>query len=155
MQQNLQQNWNTMLTGMADANQKAVEAASELQRIAARTQGLLARRQLAAFEDCLDAGGRMLGVTVESSDPKQVFEAHTQLAVQLGEKLVAAARESVEIQAQARDELVRWLGSGMQTLQAETATAIESVAPQAEAAAAPKPATAARKAPARGAKKQA
>jgi phasin family protein len=129
----MQQNWSAMLSGMAEANHKAAVAATEFNRIAARTQGLLARRQFAAFEDCLDAGTRHLKVAVESRDPQEAIKRHTEVAVELGEKLVEATQASLEIQVQARDELVRWVEDGMKTVKAGAESAMKPAATTAPA----------------------
>ena len=115
----MQANWNTMLDTVAEANQKAVAAAAELNKIATRTQGLLVRKQIGALETCLDAGTKHLKVVAEAKDPQEAMQRHTEVAVELGEKLVAATQESLEIQVQARDELARWFEDGLKTVKAE------------------------------------
>jgi len=124
----MQQNWNAMLESVAAANQKAVLAATELNRIATRTQGLLVRRQLAVLETCLDAGTRHLSVATQTQDPKEAMKRHTEVAVELGEKLVAAAQEALEIQVQARDAIGRWMEDGMNVVKAEAEAALSPAA---------------------------
>ena len=82
----MQANWNSMLESVADANQKAVAAAAEFNKIATRTQGLLVRKQIAALETCLDAGTRCLKVVAETRDPKEALQLQTEVVVELGEK---------------------------------------------------------------------
>jgi phasin family protein len=124
----MQQNWNTVLETVAEANQKAVNAATEFNRIATRTQGLLVRKQIAALETCLDAGAKHMKVAAETQDPKEAIKLHADVAVELGEKLVAATQESFEIQVQARDELARWIEDGIKAVQDETETKSAPVA---------------------------
>lgn len=108
----MQQNWTTILSGVAEANQKVAEAATEFNKIAARAQGALARKQFAAFEDCLDAGSKHLGVVSQVAEPQEAMKRHAEVAVELGEKLVAATQATIEIQVQARDDLARWMEKG-------------------------------------------
>ena len=124
----MQQNWNAMLESVAAANQKAVLAATELNRIATRTQGLLVRRQFAVLETCLDAGTRHLSVATRTQDPKEAMKRHTEVAVELGEKLVAAAQEALEIQVQARDAIGRWMEDGMNAVKSQAEAALRPAA---------------------------
>jgi len=124
----MQQNWNAMLESVVAANQKAVLAATELNRIATRTQGLLVRRQLAVLETCLDAGTRHLSVATQTQDPKEAMKRHTEVAVELGEKLVAAAQETLEIQVQARDAIGRWMEDGINVVKTQAEAALSPAA---------------------------
>lgn len=126
----MEQNWNTMLEGMAEANQKAVAAVTEFNKIATRTQGLLVRRQIAVLETCLDAGTKHLQVVVQTQDPKEAMKRHTEVVVELGEKLVAAAQEALEIQVQARDAMGRWMEDGLNTVKAEAQAALSPATTQ-------------------------
>jgi len=121
-------NFGSMLDGVAQANEKAVSAAAELTRMTARTGGLLVRKQIDTFESCLDAGTRHLKVATETRDPKEAFQQHTEVALELGEKLVAATQEAFEIQVQARDELVRWVEQGVNTVKAEAESVMQPAA---------------------------
>jgi hypothetical protein len=114
----MQTNWNSMLEQVGRVNEKAVTAAVELNKIATRTQGLLARKQMAALETCLEAGTEQLRVMTEIRDPRALMEAQVQVAARFGEKLAITAQESLNIQAQARDELARWFEDGMHSVQA-------------------------------------
>ena len=125
----MQQSWNTVLDNVAEANQKAVAAAAELNKIATRTQGLLVGKQIAALETCLDAGAKHLKVATETRDPNEAIKLHAEVAVELGEKLVAATQESLEIQAQARDDLARWVEDGLKAVQSEVEAASKPAAP--------------------------
>ncbi len=122
----MQQNWNSMLEGVAEAGHKAVAAAAELNKIATRTQGALVRKQIATLETCLDTGTQYLKVAADVRDPKEVMKRNTELAVALGEKLVAATQETLEIQVQARDELARWFEDGMNVAKAEAEAAMKN-----------------------------
>jgi hypothetical protein len=118
----MHQDWHTMLEGVVDANQKVVTAAVELNRIATRTRNMLARRQLEMLDSCLQAGTRHLEVVVRFQDPAQAMKHHTDVAVQLGEKLAAAAQDVLEIQVQARDAMGRWADAEMDTVEADVET---------------------------------
>ena len=122
----MEQNWTTMLTGVAEANQKAVAAAVDFNRIATRAQSRLARRQFAVFEDCLDAGSAHLAAVTAGDEPQKVLSRHAEIAAELGEKLVAASQEALEIQVEARDELASWMQEGVHTLKADVAEVTEA-----------------------------
>jgi phasin family protein len=117
----MEQNWSTLLTSVAEANEKAVAAATEFNRIAARAQARFARRQFVAFEDCLDAGSEHLAAVTAGDDPQKVMSRHAEIAAKLGEKLVAASQEALEIQVEARDELAGWMEKGVNTMKADVA----------------------------------
>ena len=97
---------------VSDAHRKAVDAVMGFNKIAVRTQGLLAGQQLAALEKVLDAGSRNLQLVTETRDPREFIARQTEVAVELGEKLVAVAREALDIQAQARDEVATLVEDG-------------------------------------------
>ena len=99
---------------VTEAHKKAVDALMGFNKIAVRTQGLLANQQLAALEKVFDAGSRNLQLATESRDPKELVARQTEVAVELGEKLVAVAQEALDIQAQARDEVATLVEDGFQ-----------------------------------------
>ena len=120
----MQDNWSTMLTGVVEANEKAVAAAVEFNRIATRAGTRVARRQFAAFEDILDAGSKHIEAAGTGEGPAAVSR-HAEIATELGEKLVAATQETIEIQTEARDELARWFEKGIEAAQTTAKTAAE------------------------------
>jgi phasin family protein len=97
---------------VTEANRKAVDAFMGFNKIAVRTQGLLAGQQMAALEQMMDAGSRNLQLVSETKDPRELIARQTEVAVELGEKLVAVAREALDIQAQARDEVATLVEDG-------------------------------------------
>ena len=97
---------------VTEANKSAVDAAVRLNKIAVRTQGLLARQQLAAFENWLEAGTKNMRLAAETRDPKELMAKQAEVAVDLGEKLIGVAQETLDIHAQARDELVNMVEEG-------------------------------------------
>ena len=105
---------------LAAANRSAVESAMRLNKIAVRAQSLLARQQVAAFENCFEAGTRQMAIAGETRDPREMVARQTEVAVELGEKLVAVAQEAMDIQSQARDEIATWLEDGLKTVKAST-----------------------------------
>lgn len=105
-----------VIENMSQANKKAVDAVINFNKIALRAHSQLARQQLAAFENCLDAGTKQLKLASESRDPKELMAAQSEVAVALGEKLVAVAQESLEIQAKTRDELAAWMEDGFKAV---------------------------------------
>ncbi len=107
---------NTMMSNtferVTEANRTAVDAAVQLNKIAVRTQGLLARQQLAAVENWIEAGTKNIRLAAETRDPKELMAKQAEIAVELGEKLMGVAQEALDIQAQARDELVSMVEEG-------------------------------------------
>ncbi len=101
---------------VTEAHKKAVDALMGFNKIAVRTQGLLAGQQLAAMERLFDAGSRNLQLVSESRDPKELMARQTEVAVELGEKLVAVAQEAMDIQAQARDEVATLVEDGLKAV---------------------------------------
>jgi phasin family protein len=97
---------------VTEAHKKAVDALMSFNKIAVRTQGLLAGQQLVALERLFDAGSRNLQLVTEARDPKELMTRQTEVAVELGEKLVAVAQEALDIQAQARDEVASLVEDG-------------------------------------------
>ena len=98
---------------VTEAHKKAVDALMGFNKIAVRTQGLLAGQQLAAMEKVFDAGSRNLQLVSETRDPRELVARQTEVAVELGENLVAVAREALDIQAQARDEVAAMVEDGL------------------------------------------
>lgn len=121
---------------VTEANKQAVDAVLNLNRIAMRTQSLMARQQLAALENCLDAGSKQWKLVTETRDPKELMSRQSEVAVELGEKLVAVAQESLEIQAQARDELAAWFEEGMKSVKTPMASAAKETSKTVKKAAA-------------------
>ena len=102
----------TVFENVTEAHKKAVDAMMNFNRIAVRTQGLLAGQQLVALEKLFDAGSRNLQLVTETRDPRELMSRQTEVAVELGEKLVAVAQEALDIQAQARDEVATLVEDG-------------------------------------------
>ena len=98
---------------VTEAHKKAVDALMGFNKIAVRTQGLLAGQQLAALENVFAAGSKNLQLVTEGRDPKDLMAGQTEVAVQLGEKLVAVAQEALDIQTQARDEVASLVEEGL------------------------------------------
>ena len=97
---------------VTETQRKAVDAIMGFNKIAVRTQGLLAGQHLAALEKVLDAGSRNWQLVSETRDPRELMARQTEVAVELGESLVAVAREALDIQAQARDEVATLVEDG-------------------------------------------
>ena len=101
---------------VTEAHRKAVDALMGFNKIAVRTQGLLAGQQLAALENVFDAGSKNLQLVSEARDPKELMARQTEVAVALGEKLVAVAQEALDIQTQARDEVATLVEDGLKAV---------------------------------------
>ncbi len=139
----MDQVYTDVMKNVSEVNKQAIESVLRFNRIAVRAQGLLARQQLSAMESYLDAGTRHLDLVGKTQDPQELVKLATEINVELGEKLMALAQESMDIQAQARDEITSWFEDGVKAVQkqAETATkatktAAKSASKKAAAAAA-------------------
>ena len=97
---------------VTDAHKQAFDAILGFNKIAVRTQGLLAGQHLVAMEKVFDAGSRNLQLVAEAKDPRELVKRQAEVAVELGENLVAVAREAMDIQAQARDEVATLVEEG-------------------------------------------
>jgi len=107
---------------VTEAHRKAVDALMGFNKIAVRTQGLLAGQQLAALENVFDAGSKNLQLVSEARDPRDLMASQTEVAVQLGEKLVAVVQEALDIQSQARDEVATLVEDGFKAVDVTTVT---------------------------------
>ena len=107
---------------VTETQRKAVDAIMGFNKIAVRTQGLLAGQHLAALEKVLDAGSRNWQLVSETRDPRELMARQTEVAVELGESLVAVAREALDIQAQARDEVATLVEDGFKAANIPTVT---------------------------------
>ncbi len=117
---NMDNSVGNVFENVTEAHKKAVDALMGFNKIAVRTQGLLAGQQLAAMERFFDAGSRNLQLVSESRDPKELMARQTEVAVELGEKLVAVAQEAMDIQAQARDEVATLVEDGLKAVNVPT-----------------------------------
>lgn len=108
----MEQSVSKVFENVTEAHKKAVDALMGFNKIAVRTQSLLAGQQLAAMEQLFDAGSRNLQLVTEARDPKELMSRQTEVAVELGEKLVAVAQEALDIQAHARDEVASLVEDG-------------------------------------------
>ena len=79
-----------VFANVGEAHKKAVDAILGFNKIAVRTQGLLASQQLVALEKFLDAGSRNLQLVTESRDPRDLMARQTEVAVELGETLATS-----------------------------------------------------------------
>lgn len=91
----------------SDVNTKVVEPAVRVNEITARAHALVAQKNMEVVETSLEAGMQQLRAFGESKNPTELVAAQAELASTVGEKWVAAAREVLEIQLKARDDLNR------------------------------------------------
>ncbi len=122
----MDQAYTDVLKNVSEVNKQAIESVLRFNRIAVRAQGLLARQQLSAMESYLDAGTRHLDLVGKTQDPQELIKLATEINVELGEKLMSLAQESMEIQAQARDEVTGWFEDGVKAVQKQTETATKA-----------------------------
>jgi phasin family protein len=135
----MEQAYTDVLKNVSEVNKQAMESVLRFNRIAMRAQGLLARQQLSAMESYLDAGTRHLDLVGKTQDPQEMVKLATEINVELGERLMALAQESMDIQAQARDEVTSWIEDGMKAVQKQAEKQTESVTKVTKAAAKPAP----------------
>jgi len=115
----MEQVYNDVVKNVSDMNKQAMESVLRLSRIAVRTQGLLARQQLTVVENYIDAGTRHLNLVSKTQDPQEIIKLASEINVELGEKLMALAQESMDIGSQARDELTSMVEEGIQAVQTQ------------------------------------
>ena len=113
----MEQVYNDVVKNVTDMNKQAMESVLRFSRIAVRTQGLLARQQLSVVENYIDAGAKHLDVVSKTRDPQEMIKMASEINVELGEKLIAVAQESMDIGAQARDELTSMVEEGIEAAQ--------------------------------------
>ena len=101
--------------------QPAAGRRCRLNKIAVRMQGLLARQQLAVFENWLETGSKNMRLAAETRDPKELMAKQAELAVEFGEKLIGVAQAALDIHAQARDELVSMVEEGWSAAESSAA----------------------------------
>lgn len=99
--------FSAMYDRFGDVNTKVVEPAVRVNEIAARAQALVAQKNMEVVETSLEAGMQQLRAFGESKNPTELVAAQAELATTVGEKWVAAAREVLDIQLKARDDLHR------------------------------------------------
>jgi phasin family protein len=116
-----------VIENVTEANKKAVDAVLNWNKIAVRTQGLLARQNMAVLENWMEAGNKGFKLASETRDPKELVARQTEVAVEFGEKLVAVAQEALDIQAQARDELAALMEDGLKAVNVPTVAKSKSV----------------------------
>ncbi len=130
----MEQAYTDVLKNVSEVNKQAIESVLRFNRIAVRAQGLLARQQLSAMESYLDAGTRHLDLVGKTQDPQELIKLATEINVELGEKLMSLAQESMEIQAQARDEVTSWFEDGVKAVQKQAEKQTEATAKVAKVA---------------------
>jgi len=108
---------NDVLKNVQEANERTIAAATDLGKLATRTQGLLLNKQIAAFELWLEAGARQIKSFSEIRDSRELFQSNAEAARELGTKLVNTVNEVVEIQTQARDELMKLVQGNLDKVQ--------------------------------------
>lgn len=113
----MEQAYTDVLKNVTEVNKQAVESVLRLNRIAVRTQGLLARQQLSAVETYLDTGTKHLDLVSKTKDPQEMIKLATEINAELGEKLLSIVQEAMNIQAQARDEFTSWFEDGVKAVQ--------------------------------------
>jgi len=102
-----------------DLNVRMAHAALRLHKIGTRAEGLLAQQRLTMVEACLHAGAEQLRTLAAAPHPKETVTTQAQIATELGDRLVAAAGITLDVQAQLRAELLQWVEDELQTARAE------------------------------------
>jgi len=115
-----------VLKTVQEANDRTIAAATDLNKLATRTQSLLVNKQIAAFELWLEAGAKQIKAMSEirtAADGTDLLKNQATAAKELGEKLAGNLNEVVEIQTQARDELVKLVQGNIEQAQADVTPA--------------------------------
>ena len=110
-----------VLKSVQEANERTIAAATDLNKLATRTQSLLVNKQIAAFELWLEAGAKQIKSLSEirtATDGTDLLKNQATAVQDLGQKLAGNLTEVVEIQTQARDELVKLVQGNIEQAQA-------------------------------------
>ncbi len=110
--------FNNVLKNVQEANDRTIAAATDLSKLATRTQSLMLNKQIAAMELWLEAGAKQIKTFSEIRDGRDMFKAQSDAAQELGHKLVNTFNEVVEIQTKARDEMVKMAEVNLEKAQA-------------------------------------
>ncbi len=101
------------------ANAAALETAKALTAINARVADKLAKQQLELVGEALNGGVRQLKLLSTTKGYSDYLTAQAELAQEAAEKIATAARESLTVMAEARDELTNLVAKGVDTATAE------------------------------------
>ncbi len=101
------------------ANAAALETAKALTAINARVADKLAKQQLELVGEALNGGVRQLKLLSTPKGYSDYLTAQAELAQEAAEKIATAARESLTVIAEARDELTNLVAKGVDTATAE------------------------------------
>jgi phasin family protein len=104
---------------VGNANAAALETAKALTAINARVADKLAKQQLELVGEALNGGVRQLKLLSTTKGYSDYLTAQAELAQEAAEKIATAARESLTVIAEARDELTNLVAKGVDTATAE------------------------------------
>ncbi len=101
------------------ANAAALETTKTLTSINTRVADKLAKQHLELMGEALDGGVRQLKLLSTTKGYSDYLTAQAELAQEAAEKIATAARESLAVIAEARDELTNLVAKGVDTATAE------------------------------------
>ncbi|MCH6582966.1 MAG: phasin family protein [Acidiferrobacterales bacterium] len=101
------------------ANAAALETAKALTAINTRVADKLAKQHLELMGEALNGGVRQLKLLSTTKGYSDYLSAQAELAQEAAEKIATAARESLAVVAEARDELTNLVAKGVDTATAE------------------------------------
>ncbi len=101
------------------ANAAALETTKTLTAINTRVADKLAKQHLELMGEALDGGVRQLKLLSTTKGYSDYLTAQAELAQEAAEKIATAARESLAVIAEARDELTNLVAKGVDTATAE------------------------------------
>ncbi len=109
----------TIVDTVGKANAAALETAKALTAINTRVADKLAKQHLELMGEALDGGVRQLKLLSTTKGYSDYLTAQADLAQEAAEKIATAARESLAVIAEARDELTNLAAKGVDTATAE------------------------------------
>ncbi len=114
-------NYNTqdIVDTVGKANAAVLETAKALTAINTRVADKLAKQHLELMGEALDGGVRQLKLLSTTKGYSDYLTAQAELAQEAAEKIATAARESLAVIAEARDELTNLVAKGVDTATAE------------------------------------
>ena len=91
---------NEMSDMFMKANGNLVESMMKMSTVAMEAQGQMARRQMAVFEKCMDAGNRQMNMLKDVRDGGEFIAKSSELATDFGQEMASMMRETMDAQAE-------------------------------------------------------
>ena len=91
---------NEMSDMFMKANGAFADSMMKMSSVALEAQGQMARRQMAMFEKCMDAGNRQMSMLKDVRDGGEFIAKSSELATDFGQEMASMMRETMDAQAE-------------------------------------------------------